>query len=155
MKTHQTAAIFLGLAVLAGCSQSIWYREGADPAKIAQAQDQCALQADTQAPYRPETRIVPGPIIPAQRICDPSGACTVIPAHQGFPDFETVDANADRRALLARDCMAKSGFTRVSLPNCSAERKSSVTPGITRSQPKLTEQSCVIPRGPAGYQIVP
>lgn len=155
MKTHHMASFVLALTILAGCAQTIYYREGADPARIAQAQDQCALQADTQAPYRPETRIVPGPIIPAQRICDPSGACTVIPAHQGFPDFETVDANADRRALLARDCMAKSGFTRVSLPNCSAERKSSVTPGITRSQPKLTEQSCVIPRGAAGYQIVP
>ena len=140
---------------LIGCTQQIYYRAGADVTALQRAQDACALRAQEEAPYRPQTRILPPRIIPAQKVCDAQGNCQVIPATQGFPEFETVDANKDRRALIARQCLAEQGIDRVSLPYCSSVQRATVTPGITRVLPVLSETSCLIPRGNGAYQIVP
>ncbi|WP_136635603.1 hypothetical protein [Pseudooceanicola onchidii] len=148
--------ITLGLlAVLTGCSQQISYREGATTAEIQREVDACALRAVRAAPVANQTVILPGEWIPPQKVCDGAGNCTVRPGYRSFPEFETVDVNADERRLLTRTCLAERGIDRVSLPLCDASVKNATVPGVTRVLPKLREQSCLIPRGSGAYQIVP
>lgn len=142
------------LGITAGCTQQIYYKAGASTAQVQRAQDACALQAEQAAPYRAVTRILPPRIIPARQVCDAQGNCQVIPARQGLPEFETIDGNAERRVLLARTCMAEQGFDRVSLPYCDSAQRQSVAAGVTRTLPRIGEQSCIISRGSGAYQIV-
>jgi len=142
------------LGLTAGCAQQIYYKPGATTAQVQRAQDACALEAERTAPYKPVTRIVPAPLIPARKVCDAQGNCQVIPAQQGLPEFETIDGNAERRVLLARTCMAEQGFDRVSLPYCDSAQRQSVATGVTRTLPQIGEQSCIISRGSGAYQIV-
>ncbi|WP_407493370.1 hypothetical protein [Pseudooceanicola sp. MF1-13] len=154
MKLFASVPYLAAALALAGCAQQIYYKPGVTTAQVQRAQDACALQAQTAAPYRPETRIRPAPLIPEKQVCDAQGNCQIVPAQQGFPEFETVDANAERRVLLARTCMAEAGFDRVTLPTCDSAQRQSVAVGVTRTLPRISEASCIIPRGGDAYQIV-
>ena len=154
MKFVRLVIALASLCALAACSQQIYYREGATTADVKRAQNSCALQALEQAPVKTRTRIIPGRFVPERKVCDADGNCTIYPAYEEFPEYETYDANADERALLTRSCLAARGFDRVSLPYCDAAQRSGVVPGVTRTLPRLTEQSCIIPRGSGAYQIV-
>ncbi|WP_148234691.1 hypothetical protein [Pseudooceanicola batsensis] len=142
------------VVTLSGCAQDIYFREGATVSEVRRAEDACALSARQAAPFRPRTILVPGPIVPARKVCDGQGNCQTRPAYQAPPEFETMDANAERRVLIARTCMAERGFDRVSLPYCSGAVRNAAPAAVTRRLPRLTGQSCIIPRGQAGYQIV-
>lgn len=153
--TNVRLLIISGVLIgLAACSQQITYREGATTAEVQRAEDSCKLAALEQAPVRKRTRIIPGEIIPARKVCDADGACVVYPAYREAPEIETYDENEEKRRLLVRSCLASRGFDRVRLPYCDAEARTGVTPGVTRTLPRLTEQSCIIPRGSGAYQIV-
>lgn len=144
----------LAFGVLSGCTQQIYYRQGASIPEIQNARDSCALLSQDAAPYRPVTRIVPGRIIPERKVCDAGGSCRIIPAQQSFPEFETIDGNAEKRVLIARNCMAQQGFQQVSLPRCDTAVRQSVPVGVTRTLPRISETSCIISRGSGAYQIV-
>ncbi|WP_375172948.1 hypothetical protein [Pseudooceanicola sp.] len=153
--THARPFIALAsLLLLCACVQQIDYRAGMSTAEVNRIRDACTLQALNQAPVNTQTRVLPGRFIPERQICDANGNCTIRPAYQEFPRFETYDANTQRRALLTRTCLSSRGIDRVSLPYCEAAVKSQVEPGITRVLPPLTEGSCIIPRGSGAYQIV-
>lgn len=155
MKNARLYISALSLIVLGACaSQQIYYRQGATTAAIQRTQDQCLLQAQDRAPIDRKTRMIPGRFIPERQVCNAKGECVIRPAYQSFPEFETYDANADRRAILARTCMAERGLDRVSLPYCDASVKNAVPVAVTRTLPRLTETSCIIPRGNGAYQIV-
>lgn len=154
MTIARPLTFLLTLCLLSGCVKEIYYREGATTAEVDRARDACAVEAYRSAPVLHRTRIIPGPLIPPRKVCDASGACVIYPATQGLPEIERYDANVEKRAVLTRSCLAERGYARVSLPYCDASAKSSVPVGVTRTLPRLTEQSCIISRGPNAYQIV-
>lgn len=139
--------------LLAGCTQEIYYRQGATLAEVQRAEDACALQSEAAAPYKPQSRIIPESFVSERKVCDAQGNCEIVPVVRSFPKFETVDLNAERRVLLARTCMAQKGYDRVSLPYCDAAQRQGAT-GVTRTLPALSVNSCIIPRGSNAYQIV-
>ena len=142
------------LFLLSGCVQQIYYRDGATVQDIARDRDFCALQALEAAPRKIEHIIVPTPLSPPRRVCDAGGNCRVDHPNPSFPQFETYDANADRRALLTRQCLADRGVHVVKLPICDATVKKSVPVAVTRHLPRLTDRSCIIQRGGGAFQIV-
>ena len=154
MKAARILILLPALVLLGACAQQIYYREGASVTQIQRDRDACELQAMREAPVLSRTRVLPGRWIPGRKVCDSSGNCTVTPGYQTFPEFETYDANTERRALLARTCLAERGIDRISLPLCDGAVKAAVPVGVTRVLPPLGERSCVIPRGAAGYQVV-
>lgn len=154
---HQTSFLLTALTctlLTAGCAREIDYREGATMAEVNRARDTCALAAETQAPYRPATRMEPGDWIPERKVCDAAGNCTIRPGRMGLPQIVRYDGNATRRVLLARTCLADKGFDRVSLPYCQSNVRNATPQAVTRVLPPLTPQSCIIGRGGSAYQIV-
>ena len=100
------------------------------------------------------TRVLPGPILPPQQICDAAGNCTTYPARRLPPDIVTEDANADLRKQVVAQCMGQRGYEYVRIPHCPAAITNAVTPKQTQVLPRLAETSCVV-RGPNGtWQIV-
>lgn len=152
MKNRSAFSFALLTAALAGCApQTFYYGPGASVAAVDRALASCTAQAARDVPVVTETRYTPLRVI-RYNSCDGEGNCTPEIDTEGGEPFE-VDVNADRRAAQVQQCMARQGLAPVSLPVCSPAVARAAPAGVTTTLPRLTPQSCVVPRD-GGLRIV-
>lgn len=147
-------ACFFFLAV-SGCAPlQIYYRAGVDIQKLEADQLQCEVQALKDAPVAPQTRLTPPRYIPPRTHCDTQGNCVTKGGFFLPGEIYTVDANADLRVRVERQCMAQRGYQPTSIPLCPPDVAQRVPPGKTRILPALSDQSCAIRNQDGSFQIV-
>lgn len=143
--------VLLLFLVFAACGPvASFYREGVDVSRLASDQTACEVAALRDAPVANEIRQRPPIYYPPRQVCDAYGACYVYPGYWVDGPIYTVDVNKSLRDRLLTDCMAKKGYSLVSLPRCTQS-----TPAQTTSRlPPLTSDSCIIPSRDGLNQII-
>ncbi|OWU83585.1 hypothetical protein ATO6_17090 [Oceanicola sp. 22II-s10i] len=144
------------LTLLGAClPYSLYYRAGATTDRARADEVACGRIALSQAPVAIEREWIPGEVYRGRPICDDKGRCRPGPVRRSPPQLYERDVNEELRGMIARQCMADRGYQRVTLPACSEAVSKAVTPGITRTMPRINGKACVIRRGGDNYQIVP
>lgn len=142
----------VSLLCLTGCTPiSMWYQDGASITARDRTQTDCEVKALQAVPVANQTRLTPVRVIPI-KICDSTGKCEVDYEMIGG-DAYTVDANAPLRTKVLAQCMADKGFRPVEIPACPPAIARAAEANVTKTLPRLTENSCAITR-PNGIQIV-
>lgn len=143
------------LSLISGCAPlETYYRAGATVEALKSDGLACEVQALKDAPVANQTRITPPRYIPARRVCDSAGTCTTRGGFWLDGDVYTVDANADLRQRIERQCMARRGYSPAEIPQCPPDVARKAPPGVTRVLPPLSEASCVIRNEDGTIQIV-
>ncbi|MEX0339355.1 MAG: hypothetical protein AB3N11_09980 [Arenibacterium sp.] len=127
-----------------------FYREGAPVTRLNSDQTACEVAALKDAPVANEIRRSPPIFYPPRQVCNSSGACYTRPGYWVEGPIYTVDVNKGLRARVLNSCMAKKGYSLVSLPRCTQSTALQTTARL----PPLTSESCVIPGRDGLNQIV-
>lgn len=141
---------------LAGCvTDTVWYKEGASPAKINDAATNCAVQAARTVPQNPQIGQTPIYTTPMQTSCYGTSyvTCTTTGGNIYGGNLYTYDANSGLRDAVMSQCMAKRGYQSVELALCSQRVANAVTEVDFATLPKLTKETCLIDMG-GSYRAV-
>lgn len=144
----------VAILVLSGCAPlDIYYRAGVPLAQQDADLTACRIHALRNVPPDIRRRHIP-PVYDIRTICDASGACQSHRVLISPGSFEDYDANEQLREAATRQCMAREGYQKLSIPRCDAATTDATPPMPTRVMPPLTADSCAI-RLPSGeWQIV-
>ncbi|MDU8929715.1 hypothetical protein RXV86_20205 [Alisedimentitalea sp. MJ-SS2] len=150
----KTPALFACVMLSACTPLGLFYKAGTPVARADRDLLNCRVTAENKVPARMVTRVIPGPVLPPQRICTAAGVCRMVPGRHLPPEIVTEDANAGLRREVVAQCMGDRGYEYVRIPHCPAGIANAVTPQQTKVMPRLAANSCVI-RGQGGvWQIV-
>ncbi|MFV0514021.1 MAG: hypothetical protein ACK5MY_10395 [Jhaorihella sp.] len=151
---HASLMMALGLAI-AGCGpMTIYHRPGVSVSRMQADSTECEVQALRDAPVANQVRQRPPVYFPGTRVCDGAGNCWVGPGYWAGGELYTVDVNRDLRARATDMCMARRGYSPVSLPPCSAAVRAAAPARQTTTLPDLTPRTCVIRYDGGGWQVV-
>ncbi len=144
------------LTLLIGCdSLSLYHRAGVSVQRMESDLIDCQISALRQAPVRTVLRRTPAIWVPERRICDSNGNCHIRAGFWRPGQIYSEDVNAGLRERVENRCMARLGYSPVTLPACPQNVRRAAPPGVTTRLPKLTEKSCVIrDRSADTWQIV-
>jgi hypothetical protein len=115
--------------MLAGCSETVWVKQGATAGESEAAVEQCLSAAYLRAPAAPATRTLGSDVAaPSFTTCSGlgfSGACVTSRGQYTRPLTIRYDANASARSQIFRQCMQYAGWSeqsrRGSAPALAAE----------------------------------
>lgn len=140
--------------MLTGClSVPIYYREGAQVARVERDDLNCRIEAQSRVPPKMRSDYIP-PVYDERLACNAAGACTMVRFMVSPGHWERYDANEGLRTEAAQQCMADKGYARIRLPICTGDvaREADRTP--TSVQPAITPGACILKLGSGRYQIV-
>lgn len=148
---------FLPLMLVCGCvTDTVWYKEGANPNAVNSAATDCAVEAANRVPQNTQIGVTPSYSTPIQTYCNNTGYGTVSCTSYGGDvyggDVYSYDANLGLRNDVMAQCMARRGYTAVSLPVCSADQAATAKVAGSRL-PAISETSCLVQTN-SGYVIV-
>lgn len=147
--------ILLATLLVSGCQPlSLYYRPGVTVAKMEDDRLTCRVAALKDAPVANQIRRDPSIYIPPRQYCNAAGACTIRGGYWEPGRIYEVDVNAQLRGQLADRCMARLGYTPVSLPACPQSVANAAPPSATTRLPALTPNSCAIRNDDGSFQIV-
>ncbi|MBZ0123160.1 MAG: hypothetical protein K8F31_04680 [Roseovarius sp.] len=151
----QRTILPLGAALaLAGClSVPIYYREGAQVARIERDDLECRIAAQNRVPERMRSVYI-DPVYNTRLVCGAGGVCTTVRFMVSPGRWKRYDANEGLRAEAAQQCMADKGYARIRLPVCSGERARQADRTPTRIQPAIAPDACILRLGSDRYRIV-
>ena len=147
-------ALYLCLCVIACAPLSIYHKPGVSVSRMQSDQLACEVRALKDAPVANRVRQEPPRFIPARRICDGAGHCTVRHGYWLPGRVYTVDVNADLRKRVETSCMAARGYSPVSIPPCPQSVADAAPVAATRTLPTLAPNSCAIRNDDGSFQIV-
>jgi hypothetical protein len=145
------AALTLLLTLGACAPLSLYYKPGVPVMRLQDDQLACEVAALKQAPVAIQRLRTPPRYIPPQRYCDARGRCWTEGGYWEDGLLYTTDVNADLRERLEVQCMAKRGYRKVDIPQCSPGVQVS---GTTSVLPELTAQSCAVVNPDGSFAIV-
>lgn len=131
------------LALVACAPVSVFYSQGAAPAKVKDDRLNCAVEALAKAPVATQIRQRAPRYIPGARYCPAAGNCY---ARGGFfvsGEVYSVDVNAGLRQELVTQCMQRLGYSPVRLPRCTTAAGQTGAQSLPDRQPPLTKGSCL------------
>ncbi|GGL52465.1 hypothetical protein [Wenxinia marina] len=156
-----TAATLAVPLALAACmpprpDPSLWYRAGADPARMERALTACEVDAAREVPANTQIRTTPEFTTPqrtrcrtsitGEEICRTTGGDTI------GGDIVSYDSNAGLRTRVVAACMQDQGYARITLPRCSDEAAARFT--HYTAMPQVAPGACAVPVSGGGYRIV-
>lgn len=142
------------LALVAACAPlDTFYKAGVPVETQARDTTACRVEALRQVPPDVRTRHIPA-VYSTRQVCDANGNCWLNRILISPASFEQYDANLGLRETVTRQCMARQGYEKRSIPRCDAATTRATPPAPTRVLPPLSSESCSI-RLPSGdWQIV-
>lgn len=142
----------LAFCALMSCAPvEMYYQPGVSVAKLVDDELTCDVSALRDAPVTKVRQQAAPVFIPPRRYCDSNGHCWTEGGYWEPGMVYTVDVNRNLRARLAQNCMAKRGYTQVSLPQCDPGVSA---PGPTQVLPRLTESTCALRNRDGSLSIV-
>jgi hypothetical protein len=153
MKTTSALAFLL---LLSGCvTDTVWYKEGANPAAVNSAATDCAVEAANRVPQNTQVGVTPTYSTPVQTYCNNTGYGTVSCTSYGGDVYGgnvySYDANQGLRNQVMEQCMARRGYALLSLPVCSPDQAAKAKLSASRL-PAISETSCLVQTG-SGYVV--
>jgi len=143
------------LLTLAGCGPAtVYYRPGADVARLQTDTLSCQTQALKDAPVANQTRQSPPRYYPGSRYCNNAGRCHHYPGYWEPGRIYTVDVNQPLRSKLEQSCMAGKGYDQVEIKRCPQAMVDKAGSDFAGTLPQLTENSCVIENEAGGLKII-
>lgn len=140
---------------LAACSElSIYYKEGASVSRMQTDTTDCQVAALKDAPVANQVRQSAPIYFPGRTICNSAGQCYQTPGYWEPGRIYTVDVNAGLRGQVEAQCMARRGYSPVTLQPCKQNVKSQVPQQRTTKLPQLTSGSCFVGFEDGSFQII-
>jgi len=154
---HPRHCRFLPLAAalaVSGClSVPLYYRPGAEVARIDRDETDCRVVAQRRVPPDIRTRYI-DPTFDHRTVCSSAGICSTYSIMLSPGRWKSFDANEGLRARVTEQCMADRGYARISLPTCPRDLAAGAEKTPTRVQPPVTPESCVVRFSSGRYRIV-
>lgn len=139
---------------LTGClSMPIYYREGAQVARVERDDLECRIEAQNRVPPRMRSDYIP-PVYDERLACNAAGACTMVRFMVSPGHWERYDANEGLRTEAVQQCMADNGYARIRLPVCTGDVARQADRIPTSLQPAITPDTCILKLGSGRYRIV-
>lgn len=111
--------VLIVAALLGGCAQYSWFKQGATRDDFNRDSYQCQMEAANAYPtLMVRQQLTSGYTTPATTSCygnntawgSSSMNCTTLPGQNVAPTYMNSDANADNRLQAARNCMFARGY---------------------------------------------
>lgn len=149
------SCLLLLTAALAGCGPAVvYYRPGAEVARLQADTLSCQTQALKDAPVANEIRQEPSWYIPGRRYCHSDGNCYYTGGYWEPGRIYTVDTNLGLRRRLEQACMAGKGYSQVEIKRCSQQVIDANAGRFGGTLPPLSPDACVIDGGHGAIKIV-
>lgn len=142
--------LVLSVLLLSGCAAPtvpLWFQANKPHVSSLSHDLDCQVEAAQKVPVSNQTYSTPSLVTPTHLSCNPStNSCVSYGGQHIGGQINTVDVNADLRAKVIRQCMAKKGWQLVVLPNCSTANYSSylAAPDQYRAPKSVTSGSCAV-----------
>lgn len=132
----------LAVTVSACAPIPVYYREGVSVDRLEEEGLACKVAALKDAPVENQIRQHPPRYYPGERVCA-DGRCWTRPGYWVDGQVYSVDVNLGLRRQLEQNCMAKKGYSQVSLKRCTMEEVSMRLASQPKRLPPLSDQACV------------
>lgn len=150
----KTRWIVLG-ALMSACMPTqpytVAWREGATAAQADSAQTDCLIEAANRVPQSTQAYTTPVYRSPSNVQCTTYGnyvSCHDYGGQVYGGQTRTYDANAELRRKATEQCLAKRGFSVVSIPVCTTEQqKKGVTSTASGKLPAASAVLCAVEGG--------
>ena len=141
--------MLLFAVLLSGCATSvpIWYKANTPPSRSLHSATDCEIHGVQSVPASNHVRTTSTFQTPTHVRCNPvTNSCTASGGDTIGGQTYTVDVNADLRAKVVRQCMAKRGWQLVTLPTCGVPQHTAYNeaPDKYRAPKGITAESCAI-----------
>lgn len=139
--------------VVTACAPlSLYYRPGAEVARLQTDTTNCEVAALKDAPVAMKIRQSPPVFYPGRYYCDGYGSCWRGGSYWVDGPVYSVDVNADLRRRVTDQCMADKGYAPVEVPLCPNGTHAPVA--ATTVLPTLTPNSCALRHSDGSFTIL-
>lgn len=150
---QQTISVIVATFALSACSGPLdtYYRSGEEVSRLQSDLLNCEVSALEDVPVAFAIRQWPVRGYVGSYYCGAGPYCL---GGSWGGEIYSVDVNKDLRTRVTNQCMAKKGYSPISIPRCPESVALNAPVGQTTVLPELSASSCVIRNDDGTFQIV-